>query len=50
MDIDFVICNIKMGRNSQTMAPGEIPALAFAGDLDVYMIHGEFLDPASLVR
>jgi hypothetical protein len=39
--IDFTILDIKIGRNSQMMALGEIPALAFAGDLDVSEIHGE---------
>jgi hypothetical protein len=46
--IDFAILDIKIGRNSQMMAPGEIPALAFAGDLDVSEIRGELVVGESL--
>lgn len=45
---DFTILDIKIGKNSQMVAEGEVPALAFAGDLDVREIRGEIVEGESL--
>ena len=46
--IDFAIRDIKIGKNSQMVATGDVPALAFAGDLDVHEVGGELVVGESL--
>jgi hypothetical protein len=38
---DFEIINIMIGKNSQTASLGEIPAAAFAGELDINLLTGD---------